>query len=120
MITVILFNAIAAILALLVIWWFWLVRTKTVSIENDRVTIYVENGVYSPNRIKLPAGEALTIEFVRKDASPCSEYVVFEGLDVHQQLPLNKRHRIELGELPAGEYRFTCQMGMYQGELIVE
>ena len=113
-----LFNGIAIILIVLIIWWFWLYKEKITSVNKKLVRIEVKDGVYSPSSIKTSNSE-LILEFIRKDASPCSEFVIFEGLDVHEQLPLNKPKRITLQNLKSGKYRFACQMNMYQGVLLV-
>lgn len=118
MIHVILFNSIAALLIILIIVWFWVIKNKSTQVKMDEITVYVKDGAYSPNRIETSHSK-LTINFIREDASPCSEYVLFEQLNVHEQLPLKKPHKIILTNLKLGHYRFTCQMGMYQGELIV-
>jgi len=118
MINVILFNSIAALLIILIIVWFWLIKSKSTQVQVEEITVYVKDSAYSPNRIETSHSK-LTINFIREDASPCSEYVLFEELNVHEQLPLNKPHKITLTNLKSGNYRFTCQMGMYQGELIV-
>ncbi len=74
----------------------------------------------TPSRIEVTAGQTITLNFLRTDASPCSEYVVFDDLGIHEQLPLNQTHTIKLNNVKTDHYRFTCQMGMYQGELIVK
>lgn len=113
-----LFNVTAVLLILLIIWWFWLYKEKITSVSKKLVQVEVKDGVYSPSNIKISNPE-LILEFIRKDASPCSEFVIFEGLDVHEQLPLNKPKKITLQNLKPGKYKFACQMNMYQGVLIV-
>ena len=116
---IILFNAIALLIILFVIIWFWLIKGKSTQAKNEQMTVHVKNSAYDPSRITTNQSQ-LTLNFIREDASPCAEYVLFEQLDIHEQLPLNKAHAIKLSQLKPGHYRFTCQMGMYQGELIVK
>jgi len=118
MISIILFNSIAALLIILIVIWFWLIKGKSTQAQTNEITIKVKDGVYSPSRITTKQTK-LVLNFIREDASPCSEYVLFDQLSIHEQLPLNKLHKIILSNLKPGHYRFTCQMGMYQGELIV-
>ncbi|HCR79142.1 MAG TPA: plastocyanin, partial [Alcanivorax sp.] len=54
-----------------------------------------------------------------RDASPCAEQVVFHGLDVSEYLPVGETTTVTLTPEQPGTYRFTCQMNMYQGKLIV-
>lgn len=112
-------NLAGILLIIFIVWWFWFSYKKAIQMNNEIISIEVKNGVYSPARIEVPADENITLEFLRKDASSCSEYVVFDTLNIHAQLPLNKKHKIVLGKLQPGKYTFTCQMQMYRGELIV-
>ena len=116
----ILINIIGFALIVLIIWWFWLYRPNEVSGQDQALVIVVEHGSYSPAHIKLSAGEATTLTFLRKDASPCSEYVVIPALDISEALPVGKPATIQLPAMQAGEYPFHCQMQMYRGELHVE
>ena len=79
----------------------------------------VENGTYSPSRIKVPAGSPVEIKFLRKDQSPCAETLLIPAIGVSDTLPLNKVKVIQLPELSSGEYTFHCQMQMYRGQIIV-
>jgi len=117
-------NITGLVLILFVIWWFWLAkffiarRTKTVA--SDTIDIIVDNGVYNPAIVKIKAGEKIQLRFFRKDPAPCAEWVIFESLNISDQLPINKPHNISLKIDTPGEYPFTCQMNMYRGRLIVE
>ncbi len=112
-------NLTGILLIIFIVWWFWFSYKKAIRIYSAIIAIDVKNGVYVPSRIEVPANENVTLEFLRKDTSSCSEYVVFDALNIHVQLPLNKKHQIVLGKLQPGKYAFTCQMQMYRGELIV-
>ena len=116
----ILFNLIGILLIAFVIWWFWLSKPKLVQAKQDIVPIVVKDGVYSPARIEASSTKPITLEFLRQDSTSCSEYLMMEQLDIYEQLPLNKKHRIALGQLAPGTYSFTCQMKMYAGELIIK
>jgi plastocyanin domain-containing protein len=116
----ILFNILALLCIAFIIWWFWLAKAKANSIKENAIDIIVKNGVYEPNRITAKADSSITLNFIRKDLSPCSEFVIFDALDIHVQLPVDKKFPIKLVDLKPGTYKFTCQMGMYQGELVVD
>jgi len=118
MISTLLFNSMAALLIIFVVLWFWVIKGKSTRVKTDEITILVKDGAYSPNRIET-SHTKLTLHFIRQDAAPCAEYVLFEALEIHEQLPLDQSHTVVLDHLKPGRYRFTCQMGMYQGELIV-
>lgn len=104
----------------LIVWWFWLYKPQETELSDTDLVITVENGTYSPARIKVPAGSPVEIKFLRKDPSPCSETLLIPGLQVSDTLPLNKVKSIQLPALSAGEYAFHCQMQMYRGQISVQ
>lgn len=115
-----LINIVGLLLIALIVWWFWLYKPKEVELDGDDLTIVVDSGTYQPSRIKLHENQSSTLQFIRKDASPCAEMVLFPDLDISDTLPLNKVKRIKLPALKAGSYPFHCQMQMYRGEVVVE
>lgn len=112
-------NIAGIILIAFIVWWFWLYKPKEADLDTDDLVITVENGTYSPSRIKLPAGQPVELKFIRKDQSPCAETLLIPDLQISDTLPLNKLKSIQLPALKAGEYAFHCQMQMYRGQLTV-
>ena len=76
-------------------------------------------GGYHPDKIVTQAGRPLRITFHREEASRCSERVVFPDFDVTADLPQHEDVTVELLPERAGEYGFTCGMGMLHGRLVV-
>ena len=102
----------------LVIWWFWLSQARaTAASAGGPIEVVVENGVYEPAAIQVPAGKPVTLRFLRKDPSPCAEEVRFDALGVTAELPVGKPRDITVTAPVPGEYEFTCQMRMYRGRL---
>lgn len=116
----ILVNILGLSLIALIVWWFWLYKPSEASNAEDDIVITVENGTYRPSRLKVSAGQPVTLTFLRKDASACAAMVVFPDADVSEELPLNKAKTIVLPAMSRGEYTFTCQMQMYRGTLVVD
>ena len=117
-----LINLAGVILVALIAWWFWMPRTassKKAEVSSE-VTVIVDKGVYEPALVHARAGQPLTLHFDRRDPSPCAEQVIFHGLEVSEFLDNGKVTTVTLNNPPKGEYRFTCQMQMYQGRLIVD
>jgi plastocyanin domain-containing protein len=113
-------NLIGLGLIGLIVWWFWLYKPKSaVDITAEKIEIVVNDGIYHPARIKVMAGVAVELVFVRKDGSPCASTVIFPDVEVSEELPLNEHKLVKLPAMPAGEYEFHCPMKMYKGTLIV-
>ncbi|MCU5788170.1 cupredoxin domain-containing protein [Alloalcanivorax marinus] len=117
----ILVNATGLALMALIVWWFWLSAKGRPAkrASGGAIDIVVEDGVYEPSVIETEAGETLTLRFDRRDPSPCAEQVIFHKLDVSETLPVGEKTPVTLTPKTPGTYRFTCQMQMYQGTLIV-
>jgi plastocyanin domain-containing protein len=103
----------------LIVWWFWLSRPRAAHLDSlNAIRILVKDGAYQPAALEVPAGQALTLTFVRQDASPCAEKVMFAELGISADLPLNRPISVTLPALSPGRHEFTCQMGMYRGSLV--
>lgn len=114
-------NLIGLVLIGLVVWWFWLYKpAKAVDASVENITVVVNNGIYQPSRIKIAAGEKTTLQFFRKDGSPCAATVLFPALEISEELPLETNKPVEIPPMLSGEYLFHCPMKMYTGTLIVE
>ncbi|MGB1466067.1 MAG: cupredoxin domain-containing protein [Alcanivorax nanhaiticus] len=119
-----LINLAGLLLIALIISWFWLSqagsRQRKLDAAVSEASVIVKNGVYDPPILHARAGQTLTLNFDRQDPSPCAEQVIFHGLGVSEFLYSGKVTTVTLRNPPKGEYRFTCQMQMYQGRLIVD
>ena len=103
----------------LIVWWFWLSKPRAQRSRGPgAIEIVVNDGVYAPARIEVPAGQPVTLRFLRRDASPCAEQVLFDDLGVSAQLPVGKPYDVTVTLPKPGEYEFTCQMRMYRGALL--
>jgi len=113
-------NLAGALLIALIIWWFWLSEPRAERVASGVTDIVVDGGVYTPARIEVTAGQPVHLRFLRKDASPCAEKVLFDGLGVAVDLPIGQPVEVTVTPKTAGEYAFTCQMQMYRGTLVVK
>lgn len=116
-------NLIGLLLIAATLWWFWLGpkrrRAEAVS-ASEKLQILVKDGVYEPDRIRLPAGEPATLHFRREDPTPCAEWVLFPDLEVSAELVVHRDTAVKIPAAEPGEYPFTCQMQMYRGTLVIE
>ncbi len=114
-------NLLAVSLIGFIVWWFWLSRPRPKQASGSTVIeVIVENGAYIPAHIEVPQGAPVRLSFERRDPSPCAEKVLFNELGVALDLPLGEKTALVVGPLAAGEYRFSCQMQMYRGSLVVK
>tara|TARA_R110002110_G_scaffold415856_1_gene658382 strand:+ start:26984 stop:27358 length:375 start_codon:yes stop_codon:yes gene_type:complete len=116
----VLVNAVGIFLIGVIIWWFLIAKPKAKINSADIQKIVVQNGIYSPSILKTKVNQPIKLGFLRKDDTPCSEYVLFDKFNISAKLPHNKMYVITIVPKEPGEFNFTCQMGMYRGTLIVE
>jgi plastocyanin domain-containing protein len=113
-------NLFGLLLITGIIWWFWLSKPKAYRSTGEALEIMVEDGVYTPARIEVPVGKSVTLRFIRKDATPCAQTVIFDDFNISQHLAINKPTDITLKPEKSGDYVFACEMQMYKGILSVK
>jgi len=113
----------AGLLILLVLWYFFGEKERTVANMREsglqEVKITVKGG-YSPDVIVVKQGVPVRLDFYRDETASCSEEVVFGDFGIARQLPAFKTTPIEFTPDKSGEFTFTCGMNMMRGKLIVE
>lgn len=77
-------------------------------------------GRYNPEVIRVKQGQNVHLHFYRDEDSDCTNEVVFDDFKIRRRLPARKTTTININPKEAGEYHFTCGMGMVHGKLIVE
>ncbi len=82
------------------------------------VRVRVKGG-YEPPVVHGRVGEPLRIVFSREETASCSEHVVFPAFGKSAMLPPFEDVALELVPERAGEYEFTCQLGILRGRLVV-
>lgn len=85
----------------------------------QEVTVVVE-GAYNPNIIRVKKGKKVKIIFDRKEDSACSKKVIFADFGITKELTDFGKAIVEFTPDKTGEFSFSCEMGMYQGKLVVE
>ena len=84
-----------------------------------QLTVTIDGG-YSPNTVRVKAGQPVRLVFDRRDTSSCSEEVVFPDFGVRKYLPTGQQTVIEVTPPKPGKYEFMCGMSMLRGSLIAE
>ncbi len=125
MLAKVLVTVIGVMLIVFVNWYFFFSRRKTkatpaVPAEGkvQEVKIIVKGG-YSPDVIVAKKGIPVRLNFYREETADCSDTVVFGDFNIRQPLPAFKTTVVEFTPQKAGEYAFTCGMGMLKGKIIV-
>ena len=106
-----------------VAWFFWGprgdgVRAALTPSGRQEATIVVK-GAYTPNTIIVEHGKPVRLNFLRQETAACSEEVVFPDFVRRAQLPEGELVPVDFVPDQAGEYEFTCGMGMLRGKLVV-
>ncbi|MDQ2904996.1 MAG: cupredoxin domain-containing protein [Chloroflexota bacterium] len=105
-------------------WYFWGprqggTRAATTSTGYQEAMVLVKGG-YTPDVIVVQHGKPVRLNFRREETAACSEMVIFNAFGKSAQLPTGETVPVEFLPEKAGEYEFSCQMGMFRGKLIVE
>lgn len=93
----------------------WRLRGRQVTTVRVRV-----QGGYQPEVVHGRVGEPLRIVFSREETASCSEHVVFPAFGKSAMLPAFQDVALDLLPERAGEFEFTCQLGMLRGRLVVD
>jgi plastocyanin domain-containing protein len=125
MLAKILVTVFSVIIIVFVNWYFFFSRRKTKAalaapaegnVQEVKITV---KGGYSPDVIVVKKGMPVRLNFYREETADCSDTVVFGDFNIRQPLPAFKTTVVEFTPREAGDYTFTCGMGMLKGKLIV-
>lgn len=111
-------------LIVFIIWFFFGGSKKAaVSAKSNGKTQKIEIeviGGYTPSVISLIKNRPTRLIFYRQENSSCSEEVVLSDFKIRKKLPAFQKTVIEFTPDKAGEFEFTCGMGMLHGKIIVQ
>ncbi len=91
----------------------------TVKEAGETVRIEIAGNGYTPKTIGLKKGQAVRLEFFRKDADNCGEEIVIESLGIKKEIPVGIPVVVDITPDKSGEIKFACGMDMLRGKLIV-
>lgn len=87
----------------------------------QKVTIKLDNrNGYIPNSIKIKKNIPVELSVYANGATTCVRVFVIPTLKINKVVPENEPLVIKFTPTKTGKIPFTCSMGMYQGQLIVE
>jgi len=74
---------------------------------------------YRPSKVVARPEIPLVLNFLRDEDDPCSRRVIFPDFGISRLLPDGRITSVLIGPRHKGEYLFTCELGMYQGSILV-
>ncbi len=89
--------------------------------SSEAVILNVQDNGYSPRTLRVKAGQAFTLNLVTNETYSCARDFVIPKLNVYQLLPATGSVAVEIPAQTAGTtIPFTCSMGMYTGQIVVD
>lgn len=95
--------------------------TPTAGVVNgvQKVSIGVFNSGYSPNYVKVQAGNPVELTLTSSDTYSCALAFVFREFGINTFLKATDQQSFTFTPQKPGKYTFTCSMGMYSGTMEV-
>ena len=85
--------------------------------EEGAITVTATRNSFEPSTIEAPAGEELTLEFLREVDDGCMTEVVFPDLELEKQLPTGEAVTVTVTPEEGEAIAFECGMGMGQSTI---
>ncbi|MEI6039759.1 MAG: sulfite exporter TauE/SafE family protein [Candidatus Berkelbacteria bacterium] len=96
-------------------------RNSVIDDNTQKVTIKLDNKIgYTPNSIILKKDVPVELSVYANSATTCVRVFVIPSLKVNKVVPEKEPLIIKFTPTKLGKIPFTCSMGMYQGEFVVE
>lgn len=86
----------------------------------QRHEIAVTADGFLPSKVTVEKGATVELVFLRKTDGTCAKKVVFPGLKITKDLPLNQAVTISWTPDQAGTVDFVCGMNMFRGAVVVK
>lgn len=94
-------------------------RAKRKLAAVQRFTVKVTEQGYEPTVVSFRRSIPVKVTFIRTATATCGTQIVLPDYEIKRDLPLNVPILVEFMPKKAGEFSFTCGMGMLRGSLIV-
>jgi Cu+-exporting ATPase len=115
--------ALGGIALIAVLGWYFFAPRKAAhaQLEGGRQVVDITvRGGYSPNLVRVTAGQPVRLRFDRQENSDCTARVVFPDLRKSASLAAFGTTTLDLDIDEPGEYAWACGMNMLHGTLIAE
>jgi plastocyanin domain-containing protein len=86
----------------------------------QEIQLEVTDAGFVPAQVTVQKDRPISLTITRKTDQTCAKDIVFKGMDVKKDLPLNEAVHIELPAQAAGTVEYACGMDMIKGSLVVQ
>jgi len=86
----------------------------------DPLSVTADEKGFHPSVLELKKGVPAHVTFVRTTDNTCAKEVVFRELNIKRDLPLNVPVAIDIPTDTDRTLTFTCGMGMFESQMIVQ
>lgn len=93
------------------------VAARGTKVQQATITV---TGSFDPSTVTVKKGLPVKLTFIRKTKQTCATAVVFPGLKIRKDLPLDKPVAVQFTPSKAGTIGFSCPMGMIEGQVQVK
>jgi len=111
---------IAAVIFLYFLWLrFQRKQQSAVASHGIQEATVLVRGAYNPNEISLQQGIPTRLYFNRQEDVDCSRFVTIDTLGIRKNLKPFAVTVLSFTPREKGIFTFSCDMGMYQGKIVV-
>lgn len=86
----------------------------------QKATVLIEDAKYNPATIRVKRGQPVELTFTGGKELGCGGTVVFKSLNQTKKVETGKSVTFAFTPDKAGDIRFTCDMDMFDGKVVVE
>jgi plastocyanin domain-containing protein len=95
-------------------------RAKDGAVKVQTASVALTEQGYEPASFRLRRGVRARVTFVRKVSAGCGTEILLPEYGIRRPLPLDDPVVVEFTPKKAGEFTFSCGMGMLRGTMIVK
>ncbi|MFZ3069665.1 MAG: sulfite exporter TauE/SafE family protein [Anaerolineaceae bacterium] len=93
----------------------------TAEVNENLITINVENSGYYPNEVHAKAGIPIKLRLITENVQSCSRSFIISKLGIQQILESTGEAVIEIpAQVKGAQINYSCSMGMYSGAIIFD
>lgn len=86
----------------------------------QKATVLIEDAKYNPATVRVKKGQPVELTFTGGKELGCGGTVVFKSLNQTKKVETGKSVTFAFTPDKAGDIRFTCDMDMFDGKVVVE